>query len=559
MWTWLVDALRQHPELALFLTLAIGYSAGRLRIGTFRVGPVLGALGAGVVVGQLGIPVPEALKNALFLLFLLSIGYTTGPLFFRGLKSTALPQVGLTVLLCTVALVTAYAVSIALGFDAGASGGLLAGAMTSSPALGTVGDSLRRLSVDPAEVEAWMASRTVAFAVTYLVGMALVVWLLSRAAPRLMRVDLAAECRRLETEMGVAPADVGPTAYSEFVLRAYAIPDALAGGSVAELERRFGDQRVFVERVRRAGRIADEVEPGQRLDAGDHVALAGRQSVLAGSANPLHAHEADDRELLDLPVADVDVILTRKEFAGRELGELGQDVGARGAFLRRLTRAGMELPFTRRTIVERGDVLRLSGTKTAVARVADRLGYAEWPTAATDMTSVALAILLGGLVGLPVLALGRVELGLSLFVGVLLGGLVLGWLRSIHRSFGFIPEPALWLFDSFGLTGFLALVGLEAGPDFVRGITQSGLVLVAAGVIVVTVPHVLTILVGRHWLKLHPGILLGVCCGAGTSAPALAAVQETARSRIPALGYGVGCALGNVILALFGGVIVLVT
>jgi putative transport protein len=91
----------------------------------------------------------------------------------------------------------------------------------------------------------------------------------------------------------------------------------------------------------------------------------------------------------------------------------------------------------------------------------------------------------------------------------------------------------------------------------VRGLMASGPALIAAGILITSVPHVVTILIGEHLFKLHPGILLGVCCGAGTSAPALAAVEEMADSKVPALGYGVGCALGNVILALWGTVVVL--
>jgi putative transport protein len=200
---WFVDSLREHPELALFLTLAIGHGAGRLRLGSFQIGPVLACLFAGVLVGQLDIPVPEALKNTLFLLFLFAIGYNTGPLFFRGLKSTAGPQFGLTLLLCVTALLTAWAVSALLGFDAGVAGGLVAGAMTSAAALGTASDALLKLGLDPAQLANAAARQTVAFAVTYLLGMGLVVWLLAHLAPRLLGVDLAAECRQLEKEMGV--------------------------------------------------------------------------------------------------------------------------------------------------------------------------------------------------------------------------------------------------------------------------------------------------------------------------------------------------------------------
>ena len=555
---WFINALREHPELALFLTLAIGHGAGHLRLGSFQIGPVLGSLFAGVLVGQLHIPVPEALKNTLFLLFLLAIGYNTGPLFFRGLKSTAGPQIGLTLLLCVTAVLTAWVVSLVLGFDAGAAGGLVAGAMTSAAALGTASDAVLRLGLDPAPLASAAARQTVAFAVTYLLGMSLVVWLLAHLAPRLLGVDLAAECRRLEVEMGIDDrADDALTAYAAVVARAYAIPDRMAGSSVADVEALFAGQRVFVERVRHENRVIEEPTAALRLATGDRVVLSARLELLSGAGNPLHAHEVDDRELLTIPVATVNVVLTRKALAHRTLAELAQDLGARGVFLRRLTRAGTELPFTPRTLVERGDVLEIFGAKRNLVRVAAQLGYAEWPSNATDLTSVSLAILLGGLLGLPVITLGRVELGLSLFVGVLLAGLVFGWLRSIYPRFGRIPPPALWVFDSFGLTGFLALVGMEAGPDFVSGVRESGLSLLLAGAIVTTVPHLVTLFVGKHLLKLHPGILIGVCCGAGTSAPALAAVQEVAHSRIPALGYGVGCALGNVVLALWGGVIVL--
>ena len=190
--------------------------------------------------------------------------------------------------------------------------------------------------------------------------------------------------------------------------------------------------------------------------------------------------------------------------------------------------------------------------------VAQSAGYIDGPTHVTDMTSVGLAIVIGGLIGLLAMRFrGILEIGLSMSVGALIGGLVLGWLRSINRRFARIPEPALWLFDSVGLTGFLAVTGMTAGPDFVKGLQESGLVLVAACFIVTLVPQLVTLLVGRYVLKVHPGILLGICAGASTSAPALAAIQEAAKSKIPTLGYGVTYALGNVLLAFWGTVIVL--
>ena len=84
---WLADALRGNPALALFLVLAVGFALGQVRLGAFQPGPVLGSLIAGLVIGQLGIPVPGGLKDVFFLLFVFAIGLRTGAEFFRGLRS----------------------------------------------------------------------------------------------------------------------------------------------------------------------------------------------------------------------------------------------------------------------------------------------------------------------------------------------------------------------------------------------------------------------------------------------------------------------------------------
>jgi len=201
-------------------------------------------------------------------------------------------------------------------------------------------------------------------------------------------------------------------------------------------------------------------------------------------------------------------------------------------------------------------VLAPSGARNDVERVASSVGAVEWPDAPSDLATLGIAIALGGLIRLPHLTIGGVGLGLSLPVGVLLGSLVAGWLRATRPVFGHVPEPVLRLFESLGLTGFLALVGLSAGPQFVRGLTESGVPLLLAGTLVCVVSHLVTLAVGRFVFRMHPALLLGLCAGAGTAPVALAAVQNTARSKVPTLGYGVPFAVGHVLLALAAGIIV---
>jgi putative transport protein len=557
--TWLQGILQAHPEIAFFLVLGLGYLFGKVSLGSFKLGAVTGTLLAGVLVGQLGVSLSNEVKQCFFLLFLFAIGFRTGPQFFRGLKSDGLAHAALAAIVATTGLVVAWIVAGLFGYDAGTAAGLVAGALTESATIGTAMDAITRLDLSEAERTALSNNIPVAFAVTYLVGVTVAAWVLSQVAPKILRVDLAEECRKLEEQMQGGGA-VQMSARREQELRAYAIDPGsrFKGRAIADLEAFGQGARIFVERLRRRGEIIENRDV-KALQEGDVVAVSGPRTTLVEvlEAPGSGLREVDDRELLDLPSEVVDIVVTNKALDGRTLAQLGQDEISRGVFLRRITRAGTTLAVLPDTKVHRGDVLTVAGSAASTARVAATFGIADRITDVTDMLVVATGIVAGALVGLPALRIGGVEIGLSLPVGVLLGGLVCGWLRSVRPGvFGRVPGPTLWIFESIGLTGFVAVVGLNAGPDFVQGLKASGLSLVAAGAITITASLLIGVLLGRWLFKLHPGVLLGVVAGGCTATPALAAVQEAARSAVPSIGYGVAYAVGNVLLAIWGTVIV---
>jgi putative transport protein len=514
---WTRAALRDHSELALFLALAAGYLIGRLRIGSFTLGPVVGCLLAGLTIGQLGIVIPGVLGRTFFLLFLFAVGYKTGPQFFRGLGRNALPQVFLTVLFAVTALVTTYSVARVLGFDAGTAAGLIAG-VHSSEAVGTGSDAIGKLPLDENARRALTTNITIAYAVTYMVGIFTTILVLVRIGPWVMRIDLRVECQKLEDELGMKKDELGVvSAYKQFVMRAYKVPENLNNKSVAELEKSFSPGRVFAERVKNSQGIMD-ADPNLRLLAGDLIVLSVRPQMLGGSDNPLHPYEVEEPALLDIPAIAIDYILERKDLRHRTLSEivetLGGEVTTRGVYVRKVLRAGEELPLGSKVVLERGDVLTLIGAKRHVDRVAAQLGSVERASHATDLISLCLAIGIGGLIGLPALHIAGLSIGLGPPVGVLLASLVVGWLHSTKPAFSRASEPVLWLLNTFCLTAFIASIGINAGPSFVHGVRSTGLALLIAGVIIGAVPYLLTILVGRYIFRLHPGILLGICAEA---------------------------------------------
>src|SRR5262252_5697104 len=233
--SWVVGALQHNPELAIFLTLALGFFIGRLKIGSFSLGTVVGTLLAGVLVGQLGIQVPGIVKTVFFDLFLFTTGYKVGPPFFRGLKKDALSQV--------------------------------------APA----GDAINRLPNLSAEEKAQLINNIpVAYAVTYLVGTAVLVWFLPTIGPKLIGVNLREEAKKMQAQ-GLAAADVEPgvvSAARRFDIRAYrVVNDTLINRTVGQLEEQPRDFRVFVLRLRRLGRLM-EVDRTTTIQKDDVVLVA---------------------------------------------------------------------------------------------------------------------------------------------------------------------------------------------------------------------------------------------------------------------------------------------
>lgn len=555
----LIALLSRHPEVTFFLVLGIGYLAGRLRLGSFTLGAVPGTLLIGVLVGQLGVEVSAEIMQCFLLLFLFSTGFRTGPQFFRGLKSDGAQQAALAAIVAASGLAVAYAMSRLLGYDAGTAAGVIAGSMTQSAAIGTASDAIARLPLPPADIAAMTNRVAIAYAVTYLIGVVGTAFFLAQVAPRLLRINLEEECRRYEQQMEGIHTPTS-TARRDIELRSYAVQpgSALIGRRMRDLEGMVAQNRLFVERMRRGGRLLDPDEDTV-VEEGDTLAVTGRRELMVPilDEQKLGVREVDDQDLLDIPAEALDVVVTRPEVDGGTLADLAGDEAFRSVYLRKFLRAGTPVAVFPVTTVQRGDVLTVAGPVRRVAEAARRLGVPDRVTDVTDMVLVALGIVAGALIGIPAIRWAGIEIGLSLSVGVLLGGLVCGWLRSMWpRFFGRIPAPTLWVFESLGLAGFVAVVGLNAGPDFVAGLRTSGVSLLLAGLATATVPHLIGIALGRWAFKMQPGVLLGVCAGGGTATPALAAIQEAAKSPVPTLGYGVAYAVGNVLLALWGSVIV---
>jgi len=558
LFEWVGNVLRSAPELAIFLALAIGFWIGAQKFGTVSLGSVTGTLLAGVLIGQLGIEISPQIKSIFFIMFLFAVGFGVGPQFVRGIASDGLPQAIFAVVVSLLCLGSVYIAAVIAGYGPGSSIGLLAGSQTISAAIGMATDALNRSDLSPSQIADELNAIPVAYAVTYLFGTVGTGLLIAFLGPKLLRINLEQECQRYEREMSVGTPDAGiETAWHQYIVRSFrlTVPGVIAGKTVVAAEQMAGS-RLFLERLRRDGKIIP-FDDNTVLQVGDIVAVSGPHDSIVDWSN--RAQEVADRELIDVPIETVDVVVTNKRVNGRTLIDLSHEPFTRGVYINRIRRGSMnvDVPVKAQSKVYRGDIVSLTGSKKHIAALVAEIGYADRPTSVTDMVLVGSGIVIGGVVGSIVVPIAGIPITLSTSGGALIAGLIFGWLRSFTPKMGNVPTATVWFMNTVGLNIFIAVVGISAGPTFISGLKEIGIEMFLWGLFATSVPMLLAPLIGKYIFRFDPAINLGCCGGARTSTAAAAMVSEAAKSNVPMLGYTVPYAISNTLLTLWGMVIVI--
>src|SRR5881394_554266 len=419
---WFAATLRQYPEIAIFLTLALGYFFGKFTFKGIGLGAVTATLLSGVLIGQIGITISQPLKATVFLMFLFAVGYAVGPQFVRGVAKDGLPQAIFSAVQCAFCLLVPFVICKFVGYDLGYSSGLYSGSQTISAALGLSTDAINRLGLAADEAKRLLDSMPIAYAVTYMFGTVGSAIVIALVGPALLRMDLVAACKDYEEKQGGTKELGGAgTAWHRWEMRAFRVqPGArVIGLRAVEAEALLPQSRVFIQRIRRNG-IIEEATADTVLREGDVVAIAGSREALvsiigerakvaavAGSRDSLTkaasevSIEVDDPELLSVPVEGVDAYVTNKEVDGKTLSELATRPGARGVFLRKITRGATatSIPILPNTKIHRGDILTLVGRTQDTTAATKMLGVADRPTDVADVAFIGAGITLGALVG----------------------------------------------------------------------------------------------------------------------------------------------------------------
>ena len=596
--------LAANPYVLLFAVVGGAVLLGKVTVKGYGLGMVASAIIVGAAVSAMAasygikMQLDNFTKSIFYYLFMYGVGLRVGPSFINSLKGDGLKFTVLAVFCSVLGLLGAVFFTKLWDLPAGAAGGILAGSMTMSAAIGSAEEAVKQgaFPLNGKTFEDVSGMIALSYGLTYIWGTVGII-LICKYLPRWWGVDAKAAAKKYEDENGVANVDdAGVTGYRPGALRAYKLTNReIVGMTVRQFLQKFPEYKIA--NVRRpasaptatrgsvampraalagaagamtiplpsngSGLPADnepDVQADDRLGApdglvlqmGDIIALGGRLDALTSQMGLIGPEVADERAL-NIPLDQAEILVTNKSVEGKELGELRTADFAGAMGLQRIERGGVPIPVGLHTKLQRFDVLYVVGLKSAVQRAAEMLGKIARPSTATDLLTLALGMILGFLIGAISFPIAGSNVGLGNAGGLLVSGVIVSSVVSRLRFFGNTPNAARNILEDLGLIVFIAIVGINSGAGLVSQLTgATALYIFIAGFLVTTIPPILVWWIGYNFMKINPAVLMGGVAGARShSGPAREAAKEIGSS-VPWIGFPVGYAVSGVLLTVFG-------
>lgn len=562
------ELLGNQPIAFILLALALGTLIGKVSIKSISLGSTAGTLLVGVILSMIaeanyGITysIPGILSSFMLLLFMYALGLKVGPQFFSGLRKGGLAFVGIGLIVWVLNWVICYFGAKLVGLAPGYATGLISGSYTITAILGVGQSALSSGAYVPPSgmtIEEVGANMAAAYAISYVLSSVGII-LLIRYLPRIFGHNSVADAKEAEAEYSggaTHPVPGAPGAltigFSPYDLRAFNVTHhSFVGHSLTQLAIDF--PQVPILRVVR-NNTAIKLSEDLIIIMGDIITVRANVHDLILEEGGLIGEESDNLLARNIPMEVADIHIGSHEVSGKTLENL-KNHGTGGVEVQALFRAGNELPYGPKSDIRFGDVLRLTGPDTALQAAAKNLGgHVILPTMKSEILYLALAMLIGYLVGIITFTISGIPFALGTSAGCILAGVGVSYFRSRNPDFGGpIHEGARSFLQDFGLNAFVAVLSANVGPKVISALGGDTILWLALiGVVGALIPPLIAFWVGIKFFNLNSVIADGATTGGRNSTPGLNAIIEESKSSVAAVPYPVSYALTTV-LALIGG------
>lgn len=556
------DLFADAPLLALFITIALGYVLGKLSVGSFTLGGIAGTLIVGVAIGQFGVQIDDGVKTIFFALFIYAVGYQGGPQFVRSLNRRSLSELGAAFTMCLMGLLVVLAFAFLFDLDRGTAAGLGAGGLTQSALIGTADEAIGELSgLTSQQIDEMQTNVAVGYAICYIFGSIGPIIMATWFFPQVMRWNIRNEAKAKAARMsgGGAELEAGEVEAVEPVQTRFYRLDPRAGAIGSTV--RNVNHALATATIELVVREGDRRDPDLDLELEelDVIALTGFVKALETAATTVGT-EVPAPQGTQLVEEQRDVVITNADLAERTYADIVSEFDAdqrRGVFPIRLRRLGQDLPLLADVEIDRGDEVTLTGRPRDLDRVEPKIGYSITRAKTTDFVFFGAGMALGFVIGLISIDIADVPVTLGTGGGCLVAGLLMGWLRSVHPRYAALPSGASNFLRDFGLAVFVGVVGLTSGEQALEAIEDQGIQLFLMGVGVTLIPMLITFPI-LYWVyKIKDPIdALASVVGGRSANPGFAALLDKAGNATPVATFTITYALANVVLTVWGPLIV---
>ncbi|MFA0003697.1 aspartate-alanine antiporter [Vibrio splendidus] len=551
------------PFVALFITLSLGYMVGKITIGRFVLGGVAGTLLMGVIIGQFGVDIDPGVKSIFFALFIYAVGYQGGAQFFKALNFRTINILLSAVVMTVSGLLCVLAAAWLFDLDRGTAAGLAAGGLTQSAIIGTAGDAIARLGGVSEEAKHLMQTNVaVGYAVTYIFGSLGPILMVTWVFPTLMKWDIRAEAIALEEKNSSGKRELAPgefNAVTALVTRAFKVSsgDKLVGNTLAQLNDT--SLSACIELIERDGHELN-ADKFTVLKEGDIIVVTGRRNAVQELLGSAHGKEVSLPENYEIIEENRQLIADNRKLVGQSLREIKQHSNEglyRGVYITDYIREGVALALTPELVVKKNDIIQVTGTANDINRVEKNIGQRMGSASMTDFVILGLGMVVGLLIGLISFKIAGIPVTIGSGAGCLISGLFVGWIRSRNPHIAQFPVGAVNFIRDFGLAAFVGIVGLQAGPQAVDTIKEHGMSLLFLGAAVTIIPQLISFFFSYFVLNIkNPVEALGCVTGGRSANPGFAALMEKTGNATPVFTFTVTYAVANVLLTLWGPIIV---
>nr|WP_308571496.1 putative transporter [uncultured Prevotella sp.] len=547
---WLAGLFKIHSDIesvvVISLIIAVGLGLGRLKVKGISLG-IAFVFFFGIFVGHFGFSIDHTIlvysETFGLGLFVYCLGLHVGPNFFGSLRHEGM---GLNLWSLAVILFgTLFALCLIpfTGVKLPDMVGLLCGATTNTPALGAATQAMAHLGLPSGTL-------ALATAVTYPLGVlgVIIVMVLMRKVfvkPRDLEVKPLTE----DDETYIA----------QFVV----VNPALEGKTIADLTH-MTHLKFIVSRLWRSNKVIIP-EPDTVLHINDNVMIVTTKDdeeslvLLFGKLKKNWNEDKVNWNAIDANIESRVLVVSRTVLNGKHLGQLHlrdtYDVN-----VSRVIRGDVKLLATSDLRLQYGDRVTVVGTHDAIDNVEKFFGNSVKTLNEPNLGSIFIGLILGLALGTIPIHIPGMESPIRLGIagGPIIMGIVVGALGPQMHFISYTTRSASLMMRKFGLSIYLACLGLDAGKDFFATVMKpEGVIWVVIGFFITVIPCLLIGLIALKTKKYDFGTICGILCGSMANPMALGYANDTLKGDSPSVSYASVYPLGMFIRVIIAQILIM--